>query len=159
MPSFELAPIDSVKIEQLHRVLSNPRISKHLPLFEPNIDFDWVKNWVKSKTSQWDDSRLGPYAVLVDGNVVGWAGYQPDGEFAELAIVLSPEAWGLGLDVVEEVDRRWQLHGDGRKRVFYLPKSRRLEIIPGKFAVQYIGETTILGKEFVIFQFKTQGDK
>lgn len=157
MSNFELVSLDSIDIAELHKVLSNPRISRHLPLFDSDIDTNWVSDWVKSKISQWDDSRLGPYAVLVEEKVVGWAGYQPDGELAELAIVLSPEAWGIGLDVVEEVERRWQSYGDGRKRVFYLPKSRRLDIIPDKFAVQYIGETEILGKEFGIFEFKNQG--
>lgn len=157
MFDFELAPLDSVNVDELHRVLSNPRISRHLPLFDPNIDIDWVKNWVKSKISQWDDPRLGPYAVLVAGKVVGWAGYQPDGDCAELAIVLEPDAWGIGKEVIESVSQRWQEFGDNRKRVFYLPTTRNLQSISTRFEVDYVGEFEISGHKFAIFAFRGQG--
>lgn len=156
MNEFELTDLNSVSPEKLLGVLSNPKISKHLPLFDSNIDLQWVKNWVVVKTSQWQDSRLGPYAVTQNGEVIGWAGYQPDGEVAELAIVLSPSAWGIGHAVVDEVNRLWNLYGDGRQRVFYLPISRNLELISQKLGYRIIGKTTHSGHEFSIFEIQEQ---
>lgn len=153
MSSFELVPLDSVKVDELLKVLSDPRISKHLPLFDSNIDIDWVRNWVYSKSTQWQDSRLGPYAVLVESEVVGWAGYQPDGELAELAIVLKPSAWGLGMDVIEAVNGLWIEHGDGRKRVFYLPESRNAELVSTRFGIRLAGKTEVAGHKFNVFEF------
>jgi hypothetical protein len=154
MSDFRLLPLDQVSFQDLFVVLSNPRISRHLPLFDSNIDIEWTKSWVETKLSLWEDKRLGPYAVIHNNVVAGWAGYQPDNEFAELAIVLRPESWGIGAAVIDEVNRLWQLFGDDRKRVFYLPRSRNSEFITRRLGVQQIGTTMISGIEFNIFKFQ-----
>lgn len=149
---FELKNLDEVDPSDLLRVLSNPRIAKHLPLFDPNIDLEWVEKWVKNKMALWNIPELGPYAILKDGDVVGWGGYQPDSDFAELAIVLAPSSWGIGRAVVEEINNRWKKFGDDRKLVFYLPHTRNLDLISARLGATRVGETEVLGVKFEIFE-------
>lgn len=152
MPTFDFQLLNEVETASLYKVLSNPKISKHLPLFETDIDLEWVSNWVQLKMGLWNDKKLGPYAVLLNNDVVGWCGYQPDGEYAELAIVLSPVAWGIGADVVNELNRLWKIYGDGRKRVFYLPTSRNADLISNRLGMEKIGTTDFNGIVFNVFE-------
>lgn len=152
MAEFELKALNEVPAIELLQVLTDPRISRHLPLFEADIDLLWVERWVEGKITQWLIPELGPYAVLQAGAVAGWAGYQPDGESAELAIVLRPEAWGIGRAVIAEVERRWQKYGDGRKRIFYLPTSRNPDLISKRLNTRFCGTTSFNGFEFNVFE-------
>lgn len=154
---LELKNLDEVDPSALLKVLSNPKIAKHLPLFNPDIDLAWIEKWIENKMSQWEKPELGPYAILKDGQVVGWGGYQPDDEVAELAIVLIPKAWGIGQEVVNEIDLRWAKFGDGRKRVFYLPHSRNLALISNRLGARRIGSTEVAGVNFEIFELPSQG--
>jgi len=154
---IQLKNLDEVNPNELLNVLSNPRIAKHLPLFDPNIDLAWIENWVKNKLSQWSIPELGPYAILQNNQVVGWGGYQPDEEVAELAIVLIPSAWGIGEEVAKEIEYRWEKFGDGRKRVFYLPHTRNLELISSRLGAKRVGSTEVSGIKFEIFELPDQG--
>lgn len=35
-----------------------------------------VAAWVRDKDAQWDDVGYGPWAITVDGRLVGWSGFQ-----------------------------------------------------------------------------------
>lgn len=150
MKNFELKPLDQVSVEALWRLLSDPRLAKHMPLHDSSITQDWVEQWVQAKTSQWNHPAAGPWAIVAADDVIGWGGYQPDGDQVELALVLAPTAWGMGLDIVEEINQCWNDVGDSRPRLMYLPKSRRSELLAQRWNLEVLGETEVLGAQFTI---------
>lgn len=150
MTYFELRRLDEVSADALWEVLRNPKIAKHMPLHDGSITREWVTSWVTSKMSQWTNPMAGPWAISVGNEIIGWGGYQPDGERVELALVLLPAAWGMGRGILAEIDRRWQQVGDARPRVMYLPPSRRAEWIAQSFDLAVLGTTLIGDIEFTV---------
>lgn len=150
MSNFDLHRLDEASLDDLLILLRDPRIARHMPLHDASITREWVQGWVESKMSQWKHPSAGPWAVSRGSRLIGWGGYQPDGESVELALVLAPSAWGLGREIFEEIDRRWQEVGDGRPRVMYLPKSRRADLIAEKFGLRVTGNTRFGDAEFCV---------
>ena len=88
-----LTAIDKTLIINL---LNNPLVKRHMPLsleMSDNIAYD---NFISAKEAIWTAHGFGPHAYLVDGEFIGWAGIQPDGNDFEIAVVLLPTYWGHG---------------------------------------------------------------
>lgn len=156
MTRFELLPLNEVSIDALWDLLRDERIAKHMPLHDASISREWVENWVTSKMSQWSLPAAGPWVILIDDIVVGWGGYQPDDDKVELALVLAPNAWGIGLNVVAEINRRWDGVGDLRPRVMYLPKSRRSQLIAQRFGLTVTDEVRFGSAAFDVISLDPQ---
>ena len=122
---MDFQPLRIAETAELHALLTDPRVAKHMPLADLKVSYDWVANWKESKSVQWPDENMGPWAVYIDDRLAGWAGVQPDGqETVELAVVLNTWAWNRGAEVAAESIRRWKLFEDPRRIVIYLPESR-----------------------------------
>jgi RimJ/RimL family protein N-acetyltransferase len=127
---IDFRPLRFADTEQLHTLLTDPRVTKHMPLADLNVSLDWVASWKKSKSKQWPDETMGPWAVYLDDRFAGWAGVQPDDEdTVELAVVLHVWAWNHGSEVAGESLRRWKTFGDRKRIVIYLPDSRDIKSI------------------------------
>ena len=88
---------------RLARILSDPRVLRHMPLADSTVDADWVENWKAAKVTQWPTAALGPWAVYVDDQLAGWGGLQPEDHSSDagLAMVLAPEYWGYGVEAMQ----------------------------------------------------------
>ena len=51
----------------------------------------------------WAEHGYGPWAILVDGELAGWGGLQPEGDDADLGLVLHPRRWGAGRAIYERM--------------------------------------------------------
>lgn len=62
-------------------------------------DWDAVKiaGFVEAKEACWKQDGLGHWAFIVDGEYVGWGGFQKEGDEWDYGLVLKPECFGLGL--------------------------------------------------------------
>ena len=153
MRRIDLLPLREASVDELWLILRDSRIARHMPLHDSSISRQWVSQWVDSKLAQWPNESMGPWAIYVDGVLAGWGGYQPDDGVAELAIVLKPDAWGVGSQVISELNLLWSKVGPSGPRRFYLPKSRRVENLSKRFAFQKIGQTSIGDFDFDVYEF------
>ncbi|GAA3695465.1 hypothetical protein GCM10022204_09070 [Microlunatus aurantiacus] len=95
--------LTEVDLDAVTSLLNEPRNARHLPLAggEP-FTAETAAAWVAAKNRQWDEHGFGPWAVLVDGRLAGWGGFQAEENGADFALVLRPRFWGHG----EAITRR-----------------------------------------------------
>lgn len=100
---LELAPLSSVPIADITRVLNEPRNARHMPLAGEPFTEDAAARWVAAKESQWQEHGYGPWAVRVGGVFAGWGGFQKEDGMPDLALVLDPRFRGWGNDVARRM--------------------------------------------------------
>jgi len=103
MPAFDLVPLSDVDLEALVDLMNEPRIGAHLPLLVGRFDLEAARAFVAAKQRMWTEHGFGPRAVLVEGELAGWGGLQPEQGEADFALVLHPRHWGLGRHVFARV--------------------------------------------------------
>lgn len=76
--------------------MSDPRVAEHMPL----LTFEWhraaVEKFVEAKEERWRRDGLGHWAILSNGEYVGWGGFQREGDEWDFGLVLKPDMFGLG---------------------------------------------------------------
>ena len=97
-PVVEFRRLTEIPLSTVKTLLNEPRNARHMPLAAP-FDDARTAEWVESKDAQWAADGYGPWAVVVDGQFVGWGGFQRENVGPEFALVLSPSYWGVGADV------------------------------------------------------------
>ena len=91
-----LVRLTEVPLEAVAALLNDVRSHRHLPLATGPLSVEQVAAWVRDKDAQWDDAGYGPWAITVDGRLVGWGGFQREDSGADFALVLHHADWGLG---------------------------------------------------------------
>jgi ribosomal-protein-alanine N-acetyltransferase len=94
----DLVRLTDVPLEAVQTLLNEPRLRRHMPL-SSDMSREETAAWVRDKDSQWERNGYGPWAVLLDGEFAGWAGFQAEPTGADFALVLLPQHWGSGLAV------------------------------------------------------------
>ena len=90
--------------ESLHSALSDPRVVRHMAT--EKITFQDCEQIVGGALTHWADFRYGSWAVVHSqtDTVIGWAGFKNwRKDEVELLCVLSPEYWGLGKSILEDL--------------------------------------------------------
>jgi [ribosomal protein S5]-alanine N-acetyltransferase len=90
--------LTEVPLPAVLALLNEPRNARHMPLAGEFTEKS-AAEWVTAKDDQWNTNGYGPWAVLVDGELAGWGGFQREANGADFALVLSPHHWGLGADI------------------------------------------------------------
>lgn len=95
-----LADIDKSSIVDL---MNHPLVRRHMPL--ASSDFGWLEcaQFVAEKEQLWSQHGYGPWAFVVNGQFAGWGGLQPENGEADLALVLHPDHWGIGLRLCRQI--------------------------------------------------------
>jgi RimJ/RimL family protein N-acetyltransferase len=96
----ETCPADLIAL------MNHPKVREHMPLTRDNFGEKEYRRFVEGKELLWAEHGYGPWAFYADGKFVGWGGLQPEGDDADLALVIHPEAFGLGGPIVKEILRR-----------------------------------------------------
>jgi RimJ/RimL family protein N-acetyltransferase len=95
---IEFVRLTEVPLSAVMTLLNEPRNARHMPL-AGQFSQSSAAEWVLEKDSQWERHGYGPWAVLVDGDFAGWAGFQQEENGADFALVLLPEKWGHGAEI------------------------------------------------------------
>ena len=135
-------------LQEWLELLEDPSIQKHMPLSVPNIDLDWVKNWLESKNLESKKSIFNLYSVWNYSKFSGWAGIQRDKEDYELSIVLKKEFWGLGKEIFNKLINDFSGSKIENSLFMYLPKTRNIQLIANRFGFKIIDEIEISGTKF-----------
>lgn len=94
-----LVRLTDVPLEALVRLLNEPRNARHMPLTGERFTEKSAADWVSAKDGQWSQNGYGPWAVLLNGEVAGWGGFQLEENGADFALVLDPRYWGHGAEI------------------------------------------------------------
>lgn len=150
----KLQDVDKNLIIQL---LNDPLVKRHMPLSIDNFDEKQYVNFIEAKEAIWKNFGFGPWAYFIDGKFVGWGGIQPDEDDFELALVLSPDFWGYGRylynDLIHEAFS--ELHLESVTILFPLSRTKIKWIFKAGFVEE--DQVVIDGKCFIRFRLNNPG--
>ena len=139
--------LTEVPIAAVMELLNEPRNTRHMPLSNTFTE-ESAAAWVTAKDGQWEEHGYGPWAVLVDGDFAGWAGFQREENGADFALVLLPRYWGRG----GAITRAALEQGFGELGldavIIALPFSRSPERVVARFGFVPDGEVSYGGSSF-----------
>jgi [ribosomal protein S5]-alanine N-acetyltransferase len=143
-----LVRLSEVPLEDVHALLNDVLSHRHLPLATAPSSVEQAAAWVRDKDAQWDDAGYGPWAITVDGRLVGWGGFQREESGADLALVLHHADWGLGRRLYQlMLDRGFTELGLDAVTVA-LPLTRNATRALSRFGFRPDGEVTYGGTAF-----------
>lgn len=147
MAAVSFTRLTAVPPDEIQMLLNEPRNARHMPL-AGRFDAEATARWVAAKDLQWVEYGYGPWAVLVDGDFAGWAGFQHEENGADYALVLRPAYWGHGAAITRlALDRGFDELGL-EAVILALPFSRRPERVVAKFGFVPDGEVAYAGTRF-----------
>jgi len=95
-----LSEVDSRDIIAL---MNDPAVRRHMPLARGRFGPTECEEFVAAKEHMWETDGYGPWAFVLDGEFIGWGGLQPEGDDADVGIVLHREHWGAGRVLCEKI--------------------------------------------------------
>ena len=127
-----------------------------MPLLTGAWDIKMATNFVRMKEEYWARDGLGHWAFLVDGNYVGWGGFQKEGDEWDFGLVLRPEAFGLG----KRVSKKAIDFATADDRIpfvtFLLPPSRKNLGALRRLGAKHVGDVDYDGAVFMKFRLNTE---
>ncbi len=145
-----------VPTSEIAEHMSDPRVAEHMPLLTGAWDTEMAIKFVKMKEEFWSRDGLGHWAILSDGNYVGWGGFQKEADEWDFGLVLRPDTFGLGWRISSKaID--FAIADDRIPFVtFLLPPSRKnLGALKRLGAVQ-VGDVDYDGEKFLKFRLETK---
>jgi ribosomal-protein-alanine N-acetyltransferase len=97
------ARLTAVEPGDIVALMNLPAVRRHLPLARGVFDLDACAAFVAGKEEMWQRRGYGPWAFVIDGAFAGWGGLQPEGDDADLAVLLHPAFWGHGRVIYDRV--------------------------------------------------------
>ena len=113
---------DTSLAEEWLELLNSDMVRKHLlqhPQFTPESCITWLQ--MKITEDQKPGCRIR--AIYSDGKLAGWCGIQIESGTYELAVVLSPQYWGHGREVKNQVIK-WAKELGHKQLYAHLPQTR-----------------------------------
>ncbi|MBT8153158.1 GNAT family N-acetyltransferase [Epibacterium ulvae] len=150
-PMITFARLPEVPLDQITAHMSDPRVTRHLPLMPDHWDDGASRDLVAAKEASWAREGLGHWAFLQDGAYVGWGGFQKEGAEWDFGLVLTARAFGLG----GVITRQALEFARGEPRIsevtFLLPPSRHSLRGLARMGATQVGRVTYDGAEFLKF--------
>lgn len=135
--------------------MSDPRVAEHMPLLTLAWDEAAVAKFVADKEERWRRDGLGHWAIRVNGDYVGWGGFQKEGDEWDFGLVLRPTAFGLGARIAKKaIDFAF---ADERIPfvTFLLPPSRKHLGALDRLGARFLGEVEYEGAAFRKYRLET----
>ena len=154
-PAIHFARLPEVPLSQLVAHMSEPRLREHMPLLGGAWNAAEAERFVAAKEARWVRDGLGHWAILANSRYVGWGGFQREGEEWDFGLVLRPQDFGLGGQVV----RQALVVAKADPRIpfvtFLLPPSRRHLGALTRLGAQAVGSVDHGGARFLKFRLDT----
>ncbi|WP_044616184.1 hypothetical protein [Gynuella sunshinyii] len=113
------------------------------------FDSSSIREWVEDKIKVDALPGCRIRAVYIDGSLAGWCGIQPDDSGFELAIVISKNFWGYGINIFKSL-MIWAAELGHEEVLFHLLESRR-EYSALKKMADKVQKTELLGRVFTTY--------
>lgn len=135
-------------------LMNNPLVRRQMPLTSDHFSEADCEGFIAGKERLWAEHGYGPWAFVVDGKFAGWGGLQPEEGEADLALVLHPDAWGLGKPIYDEIMRRaFGEMGFESVTILFPPSRTRVKGIL-RLGFQPDGEVEIGGERFIRYRLR-----
>ena len=136
--------------------MSDPRVAEHMPL----LTFEWdeaaAANFVAMKEACWARDGLGHWAILDNGNYVGWGGFQREEDEWDYGLVLKPTSFGLGTRISRKAIE-FAVADDRIPFVtFLLPPSRKNLGALKRLGATFVAEIEYDGSTFLKYRLNTE---
>jgi hypothetical protein len=156
-PDITFARLSDTPLEVLISHMSDPRVGEHMPLLTFTWDRGVAEGFVAAKEACWQRDGLGHWAFLNHGCYVGWGGFQKEGEEWDFGLVLTPDAFGLGV----RITRQALAFAATDERIpfitFLLPPSRRNLGALKRLGATFMTEVDYEGTRFLKYRLETPG--
>jgi ribosomal-protein-alanine N-acetyltransferase len=151
---LEFTRLSEVAPNELIALMNLPGVRKHLPLARGEFGPSECAAFVAAKEAMWDEHGYGPWAFVIDGAFAGWGGLQPEGDDADLALILHPAFWGHGKAIYDQVIARAFGELGLTAVTILLPPSRGRAHAVQRLGFSPDGETTIHGERFLRYRLR-----
>jgi ribosomal-protein-alanine N-acetyltransferase len=150
--NLEFKHMSEIDCSEYVALNTNPLVMRQMPLSDESFDDVACKEWIKWKEKMWEEHGYGPWAFILDGKFAGWGGLQPEGEDADLGLVLHPDYWGMGKMIYEEIIRRaFGEMGLESVTILFPPTRTRVKGIL-HLGFKPDGEVEFLGERFIRYR-------
>lgn len=150
------ARLPEIAPDEIIAHMCDPRVGEHMPLLTSDWDRPSVAKFVAGKEECWSRDGLGHWAILSNGQYVGWGGFQKEGDEWDYGLVLKPESFGLGA----RISRKAIEFAVADERIpfitFLLPPSRKNLGALDRLGARFVGETDYDGATFLKYRLETQ---
>lgn len=139
-------PLEASSAQEWLELLNADRVRKHLvahPRFTPRT----LDAWLRTKTEQDQQPGCRVRGIRNGGTLVGRCGIQHEAGGYELALVLSPDSWGLGREVLVGL-KAWARELGHQQLLAHLPRTRPQTRALARLFGQPTGVTEIAGCTF-----------
>lgn len=154
-PEITFARLPDIPPDLIVAHMADPWVSAHMPLLTSAWDHEAVAGFVAAKEECWRRDGLGHWAFLFGGEYVGWGGFQKEGDEWDFGLVLTPDAFGLGI----RISRKALAFARADERIpfvtFLLPPSRKNLGALTRLGAALIGEIEYGGATFLKFRLET----
>lgn len=148
MNCMELKPFSDVSAVDFLPVVNDQTVRTHL-IDHPPFDVASVRAWMddKMRIDRLPGCRVR--AVVIDGELVGWCGIQPDDEGVEMAVVIAKAGWGAGIAIFKEM-MEWARQMGHREVMFHLLSTRPEYRALARRSTK-VKRTTLSGNDFTTY--------
>lgn len=154
--NITFARLSEVNLTEIISHMSDPRVADHMPLLTFKWDQAVAENFVASKEACWDRDGLGHWAILDNGQYIGWGGFQKEGDEWDFGLVLKPAAFGLGT-LISKKAIQFAISDDRIPFItFLLPPSRKNLGALKRIGATFVAEIEYGGSVFLKFRLNTE---
>jgi len=154
--TITFARLPEIEPDEIIAHMSDPRVAEHMPLLTFEWDVTAVAKFIATKEECWRRDGLGHWAILADGEYVGWGGFQKEGDEWDYGLVLKPESFGLGA----QISRKAIEFAVADQRIpyvtFLLPLSRRKLGALKRLGAKFVDEIEYCGATFLRYRLETE---
>lgn len=134
----------------LLNILNKQKVRTHLVAHD-HFDLFSLGEWIAEKKRIDLQPKCRVRAVIVDDQVAGWCGIQPDEDKYELAIVIDESFWGIGLTIFKQL-MLWAKELKHDRVLIHLLATRKSYKFLERMAIKKL-PTRMMGHDFVTYVF------
>lgn len=150
--NIDFKRLGEVEDSQIIELMNHPLVRRRMPLSRDRFGKRDCDEFVAAKERMWSEHGYGPWAIVVDGQFVGWGGLQPENGEADLGLVLHPNYWGIGRTLYYEIiDRAFDEMGFETVTVLLPPARRRVRGLL-RLGFEEDGELMVGGQRFTRYR-------
>lgn len=155
LPDYEkvaLQRLAEISPDSIIELMNDPAVRRHLPLARGQFGVSECGSFVAAKERMWEESGIGPWAFVLEGEFIGWGGLQPEGCDVDLGLVLRRTHWGAGPVLSRRILRYAFEELDVDSVIALLPPSRTRVAGLRRLGFREDGELLIEDQRFVRYR-------
>ncbi len=155
IPPISFKRLTEVEPAEIADHMSDPRVAEHMPLLTGGWSITDATEFVAMKEACWARDGLGHWAILADGNYIGWGGFQKEADEWDFGLVLKPDVFGWGRRIALQAITFAKDDPRIPFVTFLLPPSRKNLSALSRLGARHIGEVVYDGEVFLKYRLDT----